>query len=462
MNSSIPPAFRSRLSDWQYTDGVLTYKGHVFVPPTDDLRRDILRCCHDHPTAGHPSFLKTRQLVAAEFWWPGLASYVHASVAGCATCQQNKANTHPTTPPSAPIASTSSLSFHQISCDLITDLPPSTGFDSLLVVVDHGLSKGVILCPTKKTVTAERIASLFFHKVFLRFGLYMKIISDRGPQFASKFAKELGRILQYDLTLSTAYHPQTDGETEWVNQEIETYLRIFCGSKPTTWAESITHAEFAHNHRPHSITGKSPFFLMMGYEPIALPTILPSTSVPAVELRLKELTAAHNEALAAHELARQVMARCTRKPFSPFRKGDKVWLEARNLKRQLSNPKFAPKREGPFVIVKVLSPITYELRIPKTWKIHPVFHTSLLSPYGETDVHGPNFPKPPPDLIEGEEEYKIEKILRHRGPPSNRSFLIRWKGFSAEDDSWEPERNLKHSKTTLTEYKKRHPTAFPS
>ena len=200
----------------------------------------------------------------------------------------------------------------------------------------------------------------------------------------------------------------------------------------------------------------------MGYEPIALPTILPSTSVPAVELRLKELTAAHNEALAAHELARQVMARCTRKPFSPFRKGDKVWLEARNLKRQLSNPKFAPKREGPFVIVKVLSPITYELRIPKTWKIHPVFHTSLLSPYGETDVHGPNFPKPPPDLIEGEEEYKIEKILRHRGPPSNRSFLIRWKGFSAEDDSWEPERNLKHSKTTLTEYKKRHPTAFPS
>ena len=200
----------------------------------------------------------------------------------------------------------------------------------------------------------------------------------------------------------------------------------------------------------------------MGYEPIALPTILPSTSVPAVELRLKELTAARDEALAAHELARQVMACCTRKPFSPFHKGDKVWLKARNLKRQLSNSKFAPKREGPFVIIKVLSPITYELRIPKTWKIHPVFHASLLSPYGETDVHGPNFLKPPPHLIEGEEEYEIEKILRHRGPPSNRSFLIQWKGFSVEDDSWEPERNLKHSKAALTEYKKRHPTAFPS
>ena len=112
MNGSIPPAFRSRLSDWQHSDGILIYKGRVFVPPTDDLRRDILRHCHDHPTAGHPGFLKTHQLVAADFWWLGLASYVRAFVAGCTTCQQNKANTHPTTPPSTPIAFTSSLPFH--------------------------------------------------------------------------------------------------------------------------------------------------------------------------------------------------------------------------------------------------------------------------------------------------------------------------------------------------------------
>ena len=260
----------------------------------------------------------------------------------------------------------------------------------------------------------------------------------------------------------TAYHPQTDEETEHVNQEIETYLHIFCGNQPTTWTDSITHAEFAHNRHPHSVMGKSLFFLMMGYEPIALPAVLPSSSVPAVELRLKDLTAARDEALAAHKLARQVMACQTRKPFSPFAKGDRVWLEARNLKRQVTNLKFAPKREGPFTIIKVLSPITYELKIPKTWKIHPVFHASLLSPYGENPVHGPNFPKPPPDLIEGEKEYEIEKILCHHKTPSNRSFLIRWKGFSAEDNSWKPEWNLKHSKSTLTEYKRRHPSVFSS
>ena len=104
-----------------------------------------------------------------------------------------------------------------------------------MVVVDHGLTKGVILCPTKKTIDASGVAALFSEKVFKRFGLYDKIISDRGPQFASAFAKELGKLLGYELALSTAYHPQTDGETERVNQEIETYLRIFCGSNCYVW-----------------------------------------------------------------------------------------------------------------------------------------------------------------------------------------------------------------------------------
>ena len=139
-------------------------------------------------------------------------------------CQQNKSNTHPTVPPLTPIHSTSTQLFQQISCDLITDLPFSEGFNSLLVMVHHGLTKGVILCPTKKTITVEGITNLFFHKVFLCFSLYNKIISDRGPQFASAFTKELGKLLNYDLSLSTAYHPQSDRETEQVNQEIETYL----------------------------------------------------------------------------------------------------------------------------------------------------------------------------------------------------------------------------------------------
>ena len=210
---------------------------------------------------------------------------------------------HPTVPPLTPICSTSTCPFQQISCDLITDLPLSTDFNSLLVMVNHGLTKGVILCSIKKTITTEGIANLFFHKVFLCFSLYDKIISKRGPQFTSAFAKELGKLLNYNLSLSTAYHLQSDGETEWVNQDIETYLQIFCGNNPTSWTNLISHTEFTHNHCPHSVTSQSPFFPTMGYEPHALPSIIQNFAIPAVKTRLKNLTAARNKALAAHKLA---------------------------------------------------------------------------------------------------------------------------------------------------------------
>ena len=186
----------------------------------------------------------------------------------------------------------------------------------------------------------------------------------------------------------------------------------------------------------------------MGYEPHTLPSVIQSSAILTVETRFKNLTAAQNETLAAHKLAQQVMAAHTWQKFIPFKKGDKVWLEARNLTCSITNLKFTPKREGPFTITRVLSPITYQ------------FHTTLLSPYCENNVHGPNFPAPPPDLIAGEEEYEIDWILHHRGPPSWQSFLIWWKGYSAEEDSWIPEWDLKNAKFALNDYKKWHPTIF--
>jgi len=139
-----------------------------------------------------------------------------------------------------------------------------------------------------------------------------------------------------------------------------------------------------------------------------------------------------------------------------------VWLEARNLRCLYENRKFAPKREGPFLISEVLSPITYRLAIPTRWKIHNTFHASLLSPYRENSVHGPNYTRPPPDLIEGEEEYEVKAILSHRGSARNRSYLVHWKGYSSADDSWEPETHLEHAADLLSMYKRQHPKAFPS
>ena len=143
-----------------------------------------------------------------------------------------------------------------------------------------------------------------------------------------------------------------------------------------------------------------------------------------METHLKSLNAARDEALAAYELACQVMSFRNCQGFKPFEKGDKMWLEAKNLKCSIINPKFAPKREEPFTITKVLSLITYQLHLPKTWKIHLVFHAFLLLSYHKNSIYGLNFPAPPPDLIKGEEEYKIKKILCHHDTPLAHMFLI--------------------------------------
>ena len=121
-------------------------------------------------------------------------------------------------------------------------------------MVDHGLTKEVVLCPMMKTITTEGIATLFFYKVFLHFGLYDNVMSDRGPPICIGICQRTEKLLKYDLSLFTAYHLQSDGKMEQVNQEIETYLRIFCRNNSTLWTESIFHAEFIHNHHPYLVT----------------------------------------------------------------------------------------------------------------------------------------------------------------------------------------------------------------
>jgi transposase InsO family protein len=136
--------------------------------------------------------------------------------------------------------------------DMITDLPEVDGKNSLLVVVDQGLTKGVILLSCSKTITAEGTATLLLDNLYKRFGLPNKIISDRGPQFAAQSFRELLKLLGIKSALTTAYHPQSDGTTERVNQEIEAYLSIYCSSHPEDWINVIPLLEFTHNNRQHA------------------------------------------------------------------------------------------------------------------------------------------------------------------------------------------------------------------
>ena len=142
--------------------------------------------------------------------------------------------------------------------------------------------------------------------------------------------------------------------------------------------------------------------------------------------------------------------------FTPFNLGNKVWLDRQNLKTGLPYQKFALKHFGPFKITEVLGPVFYYLQLPGTWHIHPVFHAILLSPYLETAVHGLNYTRPPPDLIEGEEQYEVEAIHGHKRWGHGYRYLVKWANYSISDNMWQSAEDLKDAPKILSEYQYSH------
>ena len=239
-------------------------------------------------------------------------------------------------------------------------------------------------------------------------------------------------------------------------QEVELYLSIYCLSNPTTWDESVGPLEFAYNSHPHGQNRKSPFELLMGYLPARVSESHSST-FPSTQERLARLEEWRKDAAAAHELARQIMKDRHNKPLQEFHEGQLVWLSSRNLNLRDLNSKIQPKRQGPFKIIKKMGPVTYKLELPKTWKqLHPVFYAGLLKPFHRTEQYGDTHPMPPPELVEGQEEYEVDHIRkRRRNKNGTYSYLIHWKGYGDDEDSWEPERNLTGATEMVAEFNRR-------
>jgi hypothetical protein len=170
--------------------------------------------------------------------------------------------------------------------------------------------------------------------------------------------------------------------------------------------------EFTHNNQRHANRPKTSFKIIQGESPKALPLTYKNTKLPSIDDKIKQVMTDQDEALAVHELAQARIAERRQNTFTLFTVGQKVWLDTRNMKTNY-HKKMAPKQEGPFKVEEVLGPVTYRLKLPTTWKIHNVFRAVLLKPYIKTEVHGENFSRPIPDILDGEEVYNVETILKH-------------------------------------------------
>ena len=438
--------------------GTWFHNGRRVVTGEIQEKRQIIKSCHDPPIYGHPGISKTIQLVERQYWWPRMKFDITDYVKGCAECQRHKVNNRPTKAPLQPIyPKPEATPFDTVAIDFITKLPVSQGFDSILTVTDHDCTKAAIFIPCNEEINAEGTAELYLRHVVTHFGLPSKIISDRDPRFASKFTRELCRIMGIEQNISTAYHPRTDGQSERTNQWVETFLRFLTNHKQDDWATYLPIAQFAHNNWPSDTTRKSPFFLLMGYNPRA-DWNSATSPFPQVTRRIDQFKEARDQARSNMKQAQLSWVKHRDTP--KYKEGDLVWLDGKNLRLSQPTPKLAPRRHGPFKVTQVMSPVNYRLELPDQWRIHPVFHIDLLTPYRETITHGANYQRPPPDLVDNEEEYEIEKILDSRlfGRRKRLQYMVKWKGYPDSDNMWVDKDDV-FADDKVREFKASHPDA---
>ncbi|CAL1413314.1 unnamed protein product [Linum trigynum] len=424
--------------------GVLHHKSAIYVGKAGSMREQVLQLFHESPIGGHSGTQATYQRLKTYFWWPGLKRDVRQFIADCDVCQKCKSENVPYPGILQPLPIPEGAWKH-ISMDFIEGLPKSGGKEVILVVVDRFTKYGHFF-GLSRPYTAASVAQVFLEGVFKLHGMPQSIVSDRDVIFTSNFWTNLFALQGTQLHYSTAYHPQTDGQTERLNRCLEDYLRCMALTGSATWVSWLPLAEWWYNTNYHHSLQITPFQALYGYSPSHFGIQNPlSTSVAAVADKLRE----HQRlvGLLRHNLAkaqnRQKQMADKHRTERVFQKGDWVYLKLRPYRQtsvqQRANQKLAPKFYGPFLVFQKIGVVAYKLQLPEGAAIHNVFHVSQLKKArGAQVLVQPTLPE-----VDDAGTLKLEPtavLARRVVERDNRTatqLLIQWSHQQEEDATWE-------------------------
>lgn len=441
---------------WQEdSEGLLRFKGSIYVPRDPAVRAEILKMNHDDPLGGHLGVARTLEVIRRKYFWDGLIKDIKAYVRDCDVCQRNKVPRH------RPYGELQSLPqpsrpWQEITMDFITGLPLALTYEGIevnsILVVLCRFTKFAWYVAVMDTLTADQLAELFVEK-FLFLGIPEGIVSDRGTLFTSKFWSTFCYLLKIRRKLSTAFHPQTDGQTERQNQSLEHYLRCYVNYHMDDWPRWLPMAQRVYIDATQTVIQETPMRVLFGFTPrweVDIQQESLDSEAPLARDRVAAMEQVREELSKRLKTAQESQKKYYDRAHQPmqYRVGDEVLLSAKNITTKRAKKKLDNRFLGPFVIEAVRGTQAYQLKLPFHYPIHHTFHVSLLEPYHRR----PGVEPPTPMEIEGQLEWNVAEILEVRERRKKQQFLVRWEGFPPSEDSWEPMEHLQNCKEALADF----------